>query len=330
VPERAGEQAALPVAGAPAASPVPDEPVETPGTPIGNIFYGTSSWTDKTLLASKRFYPPGVDTPEERLRFYAERFPLVEVDSTYYALPAERNAALWAERTPPHFVFDVKAFGLLTGHPVALRSLPPRVREQLGTEAHEKTRLYPRDLPEQALNEVWEAFASALAPLDRAGKLGAVLFQFPPWFTNNKRNREWLRELPQRFPLRVAVEFRGGGWMDEGRRDKTIAMLEELGLAYVVVDEPQRFKSSTPPVVACTSSDLAMLRFHGHNAETWEKPGLTAAERFRYLYSDEELREWVPAARELAGEAKQLHVLMNNCYEDYGVRNASQLAGLLR
>jgi uncharacterized protein YecE (DUF72 family) len=302
---------------------------EASAKPVENIWYGTSSWTDKTLLASKRFYPPGVNTPEERLRFYAEQFPLVEVDSTYYALPPERNAALWVERTPAHFVFDVKAFGLLTGHPVALRSLPPRVREQLGGEAQEKKRLYPRDLPEKALDEVWSGFESALAPLVDAGKLGAVLFQFPPWFTNNKRNRESLRETRDRFGLPMAVEFRGGGWLDEDRRERTVAMLAELGMAYVVVDEPQGFKSSTPPVAASTSKDLALVRFHGHNADTWEKPGLTAAERFRYLYSEDELREWVPTVQKLAGEAKQVHILMNNCYEDYGVRNASQMAGLL-
>jgi uncharacterized protein YecE (DUF72 family) len=299
------------------------------GQPIGNIYYGTSSWTDRTLLASKRFYPSSASSPEERLRFYAERFPLVEVDSTYYALPSERNAALWAERTPPHFVFNIKAYGLMTQHPVATRSLPPQVRELLPKEALDKKRLYPKDLPEKAQELVWSMFESALRPLAAVGKLGAVLLQFPRWFTNNKGNRDYLRGLSERLGAQIAVEFRGGGWLDEDRRERTLAMLEELGMAYVVVDEPQGFKSSTPPVVACTSSKLAIIRFHGQNAETWEKPGLTAAERFRYLYDDEELERWVKPAHELAGQASQLHILMNNCYEDYGVRNASQLAGLL-
>jgi uncharacterized protein YecE (DUF72 family) len=299
------------------------------GDPIGNIYYGTSSWTDPTLLRSKRFYPPSASTAEERLRFYAERFPLVEVDSTYYGLPSERNAALWNERTPDRFVFNFKAFGLMTGHAVAPRALPASVRERLSKDVLEKKRIYPRQLPPDALDAIWSAFESALRPLAAAGKLGAVLFQFPPWFTNNKRNRDYLRELPQRFGLRVAAEFRGGGWLDEDRRDRTLAMLEELGITYVVVDEPQGFKSSTPPAVACTSPELAMVRFHGHNADTWEKPGLTAAERFRYLYSEDELREWVKPAHELAEQAAQLHVLMNNCYEDYGVRNSAQMAALL-
>jgi uncharacterized protein YecE (DUF72 family) len=300
------------------------------GKPIGNIYYGTSSWTDKTLLASKRFYPSSAGSPEERLRYYAERFPLVEVDSTYYALPSERNAALWVERTPPHFVFNVKAFGLLTQHPVNLRSLPPAIREELPNAALDKQRLYPKDLSERASELVWSMFASALEPLIAANKLGAVLFQFPRWFVRARKNFDYLRELGERLTYPAAVEFRGGGWMDEDKRESTLAQLEELGMAYVVVDEPQGFKSSTPPVVACTSPELAIIRFHGHNEETWEKPGLTAAERFRYLYDEDELERWVKPARELAEQAGQVHLLMNNCYEDYGVRNASQLAGLLK
>ena len=301
----------------------------TSGRPIDNVYYGTSSWTDPTLLRSKRFYPTSARSAEDRLRYYADRFPLVEVDSTYYGLPSERNSALWAERTPAHFVFDIKAFGLLTGHPVAVKALPETVREQLSKEAFEKKRVYPKDLPERARELVWSMFESGLKPLTNAGKLGSVLFQFPRWFTNNNANRERLREIAERSPFQIAVEFRGGGWLDEDRRERTMKMLEELGLAYVVVDEPQGFKSSTPPVVSCTSSELALIRFHGHNRENWEKPGITAAERFRYLYSEKELERWIEPARELACQARRVHLLMNNCYEDYGVRNAGQLAGLL-
>ncbi len=296
------------------------------GKPVDNVYCGTASWTDKTLLDSKRFYPGDVDTPDGRLRFYAERFPLVEVDSTYYALPSERNAALWIERTPPHFVFDVKAFALLTHHPTGTRGLPAKLREQL---ADDKKNVYRKDLPPGALGTVEDMFVSALRPLESAGRLGAVLFQFPHWFVPSRENREYLRELADSFPYRIAVEFRGGGWMkDDQSAERTLALLEELGLTYVVVDEPQGFKTSVPPVVASTSPELAMIRFHGHNAENWEKRGITAAERFRYLYSEDELKKWVEPARELAGKSKQLHVLMNNCYEDYGVRNAAQFAGL--
>jgi uncharacterized protein YecE (DUF72 family) len=301
----------------------------TNGRPVGNIYYGTSSWTDKTLLASKRFYPSNARSAEDRLRYYAERFPLVEVDSTYYALTSESNAELWVERTPDHFVFNVKAFALLTQHPVNVRSLPGPVKEELPKSALDKARLYPKDFPERASELVWSMFASAIEPLKRAGKLGAVLFQFPRWFVRSRKGFDYLRELAERVSYPIAVEFRGGGWMDEEKRESTLAQLEELEMAYVVVDEPQGFKSSVPPVVACTSPELAVVRFHGRNAETWEKPGISAAERFRYLYSDDELREWVKPARELAGQAKQVQILMNNCYEDYGVRNAAQIARLL-
>jgi uncharacterized protein YecE (DUF72 family) len=297
------------------------------GRPISNIYYGTASWTDKTLLDSGRFYPKDVDSPAERLAFYAERFPLVEVDSTYYSLPSERNAALWIERTPKHFTFNIKAFALLTHHSVPPRGLPKAIREELPTD---KKRLYRRDLPPEALRRVEDMFVAALEPLDAAGRLGAILFQFPYWFVPSRQNRDYLKELAERFPYRVAVEFRGGGWMkDEVSIQRTIALLAELGLTYVVVDEPQGFKTSVPPVVAATSPALAMIRFHGHNAETWEMAGISAAERFRYLYVEDELEKWVEPANELAGKSRQLHVLMNNCYEDYGVRNAAQLADLI-
>ena len=300
---------------------------QTNGRPVGNVYWGTASWTDKTLLDSKRFYPPDVDTPAERLRYYSERFPLVEVDSSYYALPSERNAALWIERTPTHFVFDVKAFALLTHHPVGARGLPKQVREKLPAE---KKRFYRKDLPPEALERVQEMFVSALRPLESAGRLGAILFQFPHWFVPSRENRDYLRELADSFPYRIAVEFRGGGWMkDDASAERTLGLLSELGLTYVVVDEPQGFKTSVPPIVAATSPGLAMIRFHGHNEANWEKPGISAAERFRYLYSEDELERWVGPAKELAGMSEQLHVLMNNCYEDYGVRNAAQIADLI-
>jgi uncharacterized protein YecE (DUF72 family) len=299
------------------------------GAPVGNVYYGTSSWTDPTLLKSKDFYPPDAKKPEERLRFYSEHFPLVEVDATFYALPSERNAGLWAERTPENFVFNVKAFGLMTQHAVAVKSLPEPIRDMLPEETAAKARVYARDLPEDAVNAVWDMFASALQPLSRAGKLGAILYQFPHWFAASRQNVAYLRELTERSPAQPAIEFRGAGWMKEGKQERTLDLLREIGATYVVVDEPQGFKTSVPPIAAATSPDLAMIRFHGHNADNWERKGISAAERFRYLYSEDELREWVAPARELAGESKQLHVLMNNCYADYGVRNAAQFADLL-
>ncbi|MBL8667297.1 MAG: DUF72 domain-containing protein [Rhodospirillales bacterium] len=292
------------------------------------MLYGCCGWTDRTLIDAGTFYPAAARTPAERLGHYARIFPLVEVDATYYALPAERNAELWVARTPPGFVFNIKSFGLFTQHAIDVARLPQAIRSVLPPQLGTKRRLYLRDLPRPVAELAWEMQASALRPLAAAGKLGCVLFQFPPWFTARRDNIDYLERLAGRAPWPIAVEFRGGGWMTDNYRAQTLSLLEKLGAAYVVPDEPQGFRSSTPPVIAATSR-LAVVRFHGRNAQTYEKRGISAAERFRYLYSAEELQDWVGPIRSLAGGVETVHVLMNNCYGDYAVRNALQLAEML-
>jgi len=295
----------------------------------GRILVGTCSWTDKTLVDSGLFYPRSVRTAEERLRFYAGSFPIVEVDSTFYAPPSEQNARLWVERTPPGFTFDIKAFSLLTTHATQARMLPTPLPGLLPAEVRDKPRFYLRDLPVDLQDVMWDLHRRALAPLADNGKLGSVLFQFPHWFRKNRQNVAYLETVARELPgFRVAVEFRGGGWMDPGHERSTLDILERLGFAYVCVDEPQGFASSTPPVVAATS-EIAVVRFHGRAADLWEKKTTSAAERFRYLYSEDELREWAPRVRTLAGQASEVHALMNNCYRDYGIVNAKQLTALL-
>ena len=290
---------------------------------------GTASWTDPTLVRDTDWYPRRSMSAEERLRHYASIFTLVEVDATYYYPPTRDLAGLWTRRTPEDFRFDVKAYSLLTGHPTRPDSLWPDVAEQLPAEARGKRSVYLDHLPAEAIDRAFEAFADALLPLDSAGKLGAVMFQFPPWFTNRGDNRDTLRALPERLPgLRVAVEFRHGSWVGDDGGERTFRLLQECGLAYTVVDEPQGFANSVPPVLAVTA-DLAVVRFHGHNAQTWNAKGITAAERFRYRYDLDELRGWVPQVRELAAQSRETHVIMNNCWQDYGVRNARELATLL-
>jgi len=293
------------------------------------ILVGTCSWSDKTLVECGRFYPPDVKTPEERLRFYAERFPLVEIDSTYYGLPAERNAGLWVERTPPDYTFDVKAFRLMTQHPTPPRALPKDLREALPAEAAEKPNLYPGDLPADVVDEVWQRFESALLPLDSAGKLGVIAFQFPPWFLPGRESKDYILEAKARLPqYRIAVEFRNGRWLSERNGERTLDFLAEHDIPLVCVDEPQGFPSSVPPVAAATS-DIALVRFHGRNRETWAKKGLTPAERFDWLYSEDELREWTPKIETLARETREVHLLMNNCREDKAVVSARRLQQLL-
>lgn len=287
---------------------------------MGEIKVGTASWTDKTLLASG-WYPDGVDSAEERLAYYASRFPLVEVDSTYYTPPNERNSVLWAERTPSHFTFNVKAFSLLTQHPTRVGALYKDLRPET-----DKKNVYLKDLDEQVVDEVWERFLGALLPLHRAGKLGALLFQFPQWFPIGARNKHYLLECKERCgPLRMCVEFRNKTWLSERNQDETLDFLTSYGLPYVCVDMPQGYTSSVPPVVAATAN-LAVVRFHGHS-DKWTSRDIY--ERFGYRYSREELEEWAPKVRDLASRAQQTHVLMNNCYSDYAQANAQQLLDLL-
>jgi len=294
------------------------------------ILVGTCSWTDATLIESGAFYPPAASTPAERLRFYAQNFPIVEVDSTYYGLPSERNAALWVERTPAEFTFDLKAYALFTHHPTQVRSLPKDVREALDAKARQKANVYYRDLPSALRDEMWQRFASALLPLDSAGKLGVVLFQFPPWFMPGSESKDYILEVKEeRLPqYTVAVEFRNNRWLSETNRQRTLRFLSDHRLPFVCVDEPQGLRSSVPPLAEATASD-ALARFHGRNVDMWERKGITASERFRYLYSQDELEEWVSPIQRLAEQAERVHVLMNNCYQDFAVRNARQMAKLL-
>ncbi|MHB8959571.1 MAG: DUF72 domain-containing protein, partial [Candidatus Limnocylindrales bacterium] len=297
------------------------------------IRIGTASWTDPTMTASGVFYPSDASTAEDRLGFYASRFPVVEVDATYYALPTRRLSELWVERTPPDFVFDVKAHALLTGQPTETRRLPKVIRDALPGDIAAKARLYAKDLPEELRSEVWREFADGLAPLAEAGQLGAVFLQYPRWFFTSSANRDAIREAKaalEPYGLRVAVEFRNATWFNEKNLERTLGFLADEQIPLVMVDGPQGFKSSAPPIVATTSPDLAIVRFHGRRSATWEAmEGRPTVERFRYLYDRSELEPWVPRVTEAAASAEDTHVLMNNCYANYGSTNARELAALL-
>ena len=289
---------------------------------MGDLLVGTASWTDKTLLESG-WYPASVRTPAERLAYYASRFPLVEVDSTYYSPPAERTVELWRDRTPAEFIFNVKAFSLLTNHPTRPTALYADLREQIGTK---EGNLYLRDLEPSIVAEVWDRFLSALAPLHESGKLGALLLQFPPWFGIRRSNKDYIVECQRRSdPIRICVEFRNRSWMTEENRAETLGFLARHSIPYVCVDMPQGSRESIPPVLTVTA-DLAVMRFHGHS-QKWNSRNIY--DRFGYLYSEDELREWALKLRDLAQQAEVLHVLMNNCYRDFAQRNAGQLMRML-
>lgn len=296
----------------------------------GEIFIGTASWTDKTLVESGRFYPKSVNTAEARLRYYAEHFPIVEVDSTYYYPPSERNVLAWLNRTPGGFTFHIKAYSLLTKHPTRPNSLPAELRDLIAAEHKDKKSVYANHLPAEALEEVWKRFRESLMPLHSAGKLGVVHFQFPEWFLPGTQSREYILQVQDRLAdYRVAVEFRNSAWLNERNLKRTLDFLQENKIPITSVDMPQGFPSSMPPLAEATSPDLAYVRFHGRNTKEWDKPHPIATPRFAYKYSRDELAEWVPRLEKLSGETKQVHVLMNNCYRDYAVTNAKELGRLL-
>ncbi len=293
------------------------------------VLCGSCSWTERTLVGEADWYPRRTMSAEERLRFYARQFPLTEIDSTYYAPPAERQARLWAQRTPEGFRFDVKAYSLLTGHPTRPQSLWADLRSELPEEVADKRNLYAYHLEPDALDEAWRRFDAALRPLHEAGKLGCVLFQYPPWFGPRADNRAAVQALPERMPdYTIAVEFRSPRWLATDRdRSRTLATLADLGLVLVCVDAPA--VSHLPRLVAVTNEKQLMVRFHGRSDSTWATTSGSASERFRYLYSEGELQALAQEIVPHVEEARETHLLMNNCYRDYSVRNAAELRDLI-
>lgn len=287
---------------------------------MGVIKVGTSSWADQMLVRSG-WYPRGVNSPAGRLGFYAERFGLVEVDTSYYAIPTPETAEGWAAATPDGFTFDVKAFRLFTGHHTPVAALPRELRPAGGA-----SRIRWRDLPAGAYDELWDRFHAALAPLAAADRLGAVLLQFPPWLTRGEAAKQRILAAARRCrPWRVGVELRHSSWFSDEAVVDTVTFLREHGLGYVCVDMPQGHPSSVPPILTATA-DLAVVRFHGHST-AWESGD--KQEKFRYAYGAQELARWAVLLRELAEQCAELHVLMNNCCDGQAQRDAARLAGLL-
>ena len=294
---------------------------------MSKILIGTASWTDKSLIASGRFYPRGCNTPEERLRYYSAQFPLVEVDSSYYAMPKPEIARLWAERTPQDFTFNIKAFRLFTGHQTSRAALPKDVAEALGPL--DSRNVYYKDLPREITDEMWRQYREGIEPLKRSGKLAAVHFQFAPWVAFHPENRAHIEECQRQLEgYQLAVEFRNRTWFEGKHAAMTLAFERERRLVNVVVDEPQGMANTIPSVWEATNPALAIVRLHGRNRETWNRKGLSSsAERFNYDYSDDELAELGKKIEAIG--AASVHVVLNNNYEDQGQRNARTLMRLL-
>jgi uncharacterized protein YecE (DUF72 family) len=228
-------------------------------------------------------------------------------------------------------VINVKAHGLMTGHGTDVRRLPDWFRRALPRRTEPGKLLYGKDLPSEIMDEVWLRFLAALDPLRSAGKLGAVLLQYPRWFTPTRPHATVLADARRRLnDDQGAIELRHHGWMTGNVAARTLGLLADLGLTYVAVDGPQGLVSSMPPTAAVTTPRLAMFRLHGRRRETWETKNENTTDRYRYLYDDDELAEHLRRILQLSQEkANALHIIYNNCHGNYAVTNAAELTWLL-
>ena len=306
----------------------------TPPAPVQTEYrVGLCAWQDRSMVEHGRFYPRRSMSAEDRLWWYSRFFDTVEVNSTFYAPLSTQNALLWVKRTPPGFLFNVKAYGLLTGHHLDAARLPPPLAALLPASARPNARgqIENDAFPEAARDWCFEAFREPLALLEAAGKLGYVLFQMAPWVRHGAAALAYLGSLPARLPgVTVAVEFRDSSWLP-GHTEETLRFLAERGIAYVSVDAPR-----TPAMVASTlalTAPVAVLRLHGRNARGFMsqlrggRPSV--AEKYGYLYSEAELAEIVAGARRLDGRARRVYLELNNNIEDAPAINGGQIRELL-
>jgi uncharacterized protein YecE (DUF72 family) len=300
---------------------------------VSSVRVGICSWADPALIEAGTFYPKRSMSAEARLRFYAGVFDVVEVNASYYAIPDVLTVRRWAERTPPGFVFHVKAWSLMTGHHPRPQTLPAEVQASLPARARRSRRgeILADDVPAEGVDAAFRLFRAALRPLEEAGKLGYVLFQFAPWVHFDTTRLDYLASLPARLPgWQVAAEFRHRSWFPD-HADETLRALREARLAHVVTDAPA--VGGAMPHVTAVTAPASVLRLHGRNAAGFlrqlrgEEPAVR--EKYDYLYSDAELAALVPEIGGLAAESEEVFVSFNNNNRDYPVRNALALKRLL-
>jgi uncharacterized protein YecE (DUF72 family) len=296
------------------------------------IRLGTCSFADEAL--QKAWYPQGIRTGEQRLRYYAQHFDTVEIDSTFYRLQPPETTAKWAERVPDDFVFHFKAFAPMTRHPVKLEMLPEELREGLAVDPRGRVDRMPRDVR----GEVFRLFREMVEPVRQAGKLAGILLQMAPYVVPKPASWDYLDWAGKQLEdYKVLVEFRHRSWFDDEYREETLAFLEDHGLANVIVDAPRTEAKNVIPTVVAATAPIAYVRFHGRNAKTWNVRGGSAADRFDYLYPEKELREWVEPMRELSGQAEEVYALANTNARSpsprgdiaQGPENATRLAKVL-
>jgi uncharacterized protein YecE (DUF72 family) len=281
---------------------------------------GTASWADPGFTD---WYPPGLPA-RDRLTWYARHFNLVEVNTSYYAIPTPKVVAGWCDRTPDHFIFDVKLFQLLSRHRTTLDRLP---RDLRGLAAVQRGKV---ELTPVLEREVAHRIIDAVAPLRDAGKLGALLLQLTPAFGPREHSLEELDGVVELFAdYKLAVELRHRGWLTGEERETTEAYFRSRHLAYVTVDAPpSEHFTVMPPLDLVTRPDLAYLRAHGRNTHGYLH-GKSVAERFDYDYPEAELREIAARAAHLAEGASEVHIVYNNNRGDYALRAATRTGELM-
>jgi uncharacterized protein YecE (DUF72 family) len=294
---------------------------------------GLSAWQDKSMLDEGSFYPVKSMRADERLWWYAQFFDSVEVNSTFYAPLSAENAVRWVKRTPPGFLFSVKAYALLTGHHLDASRLPEPLAAVLPASARPNARgqFENHQFPAEARDWAFATFREALQPLADAGKLGYLLFQMAPWFTYAPEAMAYLASLPGRLPgSTIAVEFRDASWLPRNT-DAVLRALADHGLCYVSIDGP-RIASGVPSVMGLTA-ETAVLRLHGRNAQGFLKQlrggNPTVAEKYGYLYERRELEGIVGRLRSLEGRARRVYVKLNNNVGDAPAINAEDIKELL-
>ncbi|MGC8926855.1 MAG: DUF72 domain-containing protein [Myxococcota bacterium] len=293
---------------------------------MSKIYIGSCSWADKSLIESGNFYPEFAKDSESRLKYYSSVFNCVEVDSSFYAIPSEKNSQLWVERTPADFIFNVKAFGAMTGHSISVKSLPADLRKSISIKAGDRLFINEKAI----LFEIFNLFKKAIEPIKVAGKLGIVVFQYPPWFQNSERSKTnilFAKEKMDGFP--IGVEFRNRSWLDESGRADTLKFLRDNGITYIISDAPQVVSEKTVQYYVDNTSDIAYFRFHGRNTENWLKRGVDASLRYDYEYCEDELKGFADDINLIKGRVKKLFAMFNNHRGSQAVRNALSLKRIL-
>ncbi|WP_413363253.1 DUF72 domain-containing protein [Lysinibacillus sp. 3P01SB] len=265
------------------------------------IYIGLTGWGDHPALYSE------VTSARDKLFDYSGHFPVVEVDTSFYAIPNRVNVEKWCNETPENFQFVLKAYQGMTGH---LRD----------------------DLPYETRNDMFNAFIECADSFQQHGKLAMILVQFPPWFDCSAKNVQYIRYVKQqlaRFP--IAIEFRNQTWYAGEVRERTLEFLQEQNLIHTVCDEPQAGSGSVPLVPAATSNKV-LLRIHGRNIHGWRNSGSNEnwrKVRFLYDYNEEELQGLAAHIRMLQNQAKDVYVLFNNNSGDHAAPNAKRMQQIL-